>query len=251
MARSRNLKPGFFKNEDLAECSPWTRLCFAGLWTIADRDGRLEDRPKRIKAELFPFDSQEVEPMLQELANRGFIVRYQVEGQALIQVVNFAKHQNPHHREAPSELPPQSPGLGPDGTDSMAQKPGALTPSNGEARGQNRADSLFSDSLQSDSMTDAGASPSVMTEAELWKAGTQLLGKAGMAESSARSFLGKLCKDHTSATVMEAVGAAIVAQPVDPAAYIRGTCRKKTQPSRHIGLGQQNYEDIEHGHIPA
>jgi len=35
--RARNIKPGFFSNEDLAECSPWSRLCFAGLWLLADR----------------------------------------------------------------------------------------------------------------------------------------------------------------------------------------------------------------------
>jgi len=48
MARSRNIKPGFFRNEMLAECSPLARLLFAGLWCLADRFGRLEDRPKRI-----------------------------------------------------------------------------------------------------------------------------------------------------------------------------------------------------------
>lgn len=112
MARARNLKPGFFKNEDLAECTMAARLCFAGLWTLADRDGRLEDRPKRIKAELFAFDSIEVEPLLAELAKHGFILRYEAEnGRGLIQVIEFAKHQNPHHREPSSDLPPpQSPG---------------------------------------------------------------------------------------------------------------------------------------------
>ena len=38
------------------ECSMSARLLFVGLWTIADRNGRLEDRPKRIRAELFPYD---------------------------------------------------------------------------------------------------------------------------------------------------------------------------------------------------
>ena len=27
-----------------------------GLWTQADREGRLEDRPMRLKASLFPYD---------------------------------------------------------------------------------------------------------------------------------------------------------------------------------------------------
>ena len=50
MARARNIKPGFFANENLAECDPLARLLFAGLWCLADREGRLEDRPKRIAA---------------------------------------------------------------------------------------------------------------------------------------------------------------------------------------------------------
>lgn len=114
MARSRNIKPGFFKNEDLAECTPWARLCFAGLWTLADREGRLEDRPKRIKGELFAFDSVEVEPLLQELAKAGFVLRYGANGGRFIQIPAFHKHQNPHHKESKSAIPaPQSPGLSP------------------------------------------------------------------------------------------------------------------------------------------
>lgn len=112
MARVRNLKPGFFSNEDLAECTPWARLCFAGLWTIADREGRLEDRPKRIKGQLFPMDSIEVEPLLVELVQHGFLIRYTVNGHGFIQVIEFSKHQNPHHREPSSVIPPpKSPGL--------------------------------------------------------------------------------------------------------------------------------------------
>jgi hypothetical protein len=106
MARARNIKPGFAKNEDLAECSIAARLCFALLPTLADREGRLEDRPKRIKGELFAFDSIEVEPLLVELESRGFIARYVAEGRGLIQIVAFHKHQNPHHREPESTLPP-------------------------------------------------------------------------------------------------------------------------------------------------
>ena len=108
MARARNIKPGFFKNEDLAECSPWARLCFAGLWTLADRDGRLEDRPKRIKGELFAFDSVEVEPMLRELQQFGFLVRYQNEDGNFIQISKFADHQTPHYSEKPSVIKPPS-----------------------------------------------------------------------------------------------------------------------------------------------
>lgn len=105
MSRARNIKPGFYKNEDLAECSVWARLLFPGLWMLADREGRLEDRPKRIKGEIFPFDSVEVEPLLAELVQWGFLVRYQVTGKRYIQVVNFASHQSPHGTEKDSAIP--------------------------------------------------------------------------------------------------------------------------------------------------
>ena len=36
MARTRSIKPSFFKNEYLAECEPMARLLFVGLWTLAD-----------------------------------------------------------------------------------------------------------------------------------------------------------------------------------------------------------------------
>lgn len=105
MARARNIKHGFFTNDRLAECDPLARILFAGLWTIADREGRLEDRPKRIKAELLPYDDCSGEELLGQLAKAGFVNRYTVGGSAYIQIINFLKHQNPHVKEAPSTIP--------------------------------------------------------------------------------------------------------------------------------------------------
>lgn len=108
MARSRNIKPGFFTNAELTGCSPMARLLFAGLWTISDKAGRLRDRPKQIKGELFPHDDCDVDTLLNELSSveEPFINRYVVEGVAYIQVVNWEKHQSPHHTERDSDLPP-------------------------------------------------------------------------------------------------------------------------------------------------
>jgi hypothetical protein len=105
MARSRNIKPGFFKNENLADCTPLARLLFAGLWCLADRAGRLEDRPKRIRAELLPYDDGSVDDLLSELDRAGFIRRYEAYAQRFIQITNFAKHQTPHHKEPASLIP--------------------------------------------------------------------------------------------------------------------------------------------------
>ena len=50
MARIRTIKPEFFTDEDLGELSPAVRLLFIGMWTEADKAGRLKDKPKTLKA---------------------------------------------------------------------------------------------------------------------------------------------------------------------------------------------------------
>ena len=85
MARVRLLKPGFFLNDQLAELPFEARLLFLGLWGIADREGRLLDRPKRIKAEVFPYDEIDVEPLLASLNEAGFIRRYSANEASIIE----------------------------------------------------------------------------------------------------------------------------------------------------------------------
>ncbi|TYK53885.1 DnaT-like ssDNA-binding domain-containing protein [Pseudomonas synxantha] len=105
MARARNIKPGLFSNELLVELPAFDRLAFIGLWCLADREGRLEDRVKRIKIELFPCDDYDVDAGLSRLAAAGFISRYQVAGFSVIEITNFQKHQSPHGTEKDSSLP--------------------------------------------------------------------------------------------------------------------------------------------------
>ena len=155
MARARNIKPGFFTNDQLAECEYAARLLFAGLWCHADREGRLEDRPLKIKAQVFPYDrcgAEKVDGWLSQLAAAGFINRYAVNGTKYIQVNNFRKHQNPHVKEAASTIP--APDL-----------PGASTGNSGASR----ADSLLpiTDSLLSESKAPRGGErfvPPTLTE---------------------------------------------------------------------------------------
>lgn len=107
--RTRYIKPGFFTNDVLAELPPLDRLLWAGLWTIADREGRLEDRPKKIKASVLPYDDHDVDAALERLEEAGFISRY-VHGEGrYIQIVNFVRHQNPHKHEPESTIPGQTP----------------------------------------------------------------------------------------------------------------------------------------------
>lgn len=107
--RLRTIKPGFFKNEDLAALPPLARLLFAGLWCIADREGRLEDRPRRIKALILPYDDDaDANDLIERLAAAGFVERYEASGVKCIRIVNFLLHQQPHYKEVASVLPSPS-----------------------------------------------------------------------------------------------------------------------------------------------
>lgn len=102
--RTRGIKPGFWKNEDLAECSPYARLLYIGLWSMCDWEGRTEYRAKRIKAELFPYnDDIDMDACFSELEERGFVVFY--DNAKFLYVPNFTKHQNPHKNERATPSP--------------------------------------------------------------------------------------------------------------------------------------------------
>lgn len=107
MARSRNIKPSFFDHDGLADNSPIGRLLFIGMWTIADYKGELEWRPKRVKAQLLPYDDCDIEELAINLEKSGFIRFYSVQGVRYVHVVNFNKHQNPHknERDKGSDIP--------------------------------------------------------------------------------------------------------------------------------------------------
>ena len=137
MARARSIKPGFFKNEDLAECGPWAMLLFAGLWTLADRAGRLESRPKRIQAEIFPYESRpdgarrrpSIEDLLTLLESHHFLVQYEVNGYKYIAIPTWDKHQNPHCKEAASTIPAPCSNGATQGPAREIPAPAGLTPS--------------------------------------------------------------------------------------------------------------------------
>lgn len=113
--RIRYLKPEFFEDEHLAELPFEARLFFAGLWNFADKAGRLEDRPNRLKIKIFPYDKVDVEKCLDLLSkpkngtNRPFIQRYKVGEESYIQITTWEKHQKPHHTEQESNFPPAPP----------------------------------------------------------------------------------------------------------------------------------------------
>jgi hypothetical protein len=150
--RARNIKPSFFTNEALGVLDPIIQLTFAGLWCLADRDGILEDRPLRIKAELFPYrEGLDMDGFLTVLEKAGFIERYTVHKNSYIYVIAFSKHQSPHKTENAKNYPRKP----------LNENDNAVAPlSNGELTVTERPDSLihgFTDSLIPDSKSPTSA----------------------------------------------------------------------------------------------
>lgn len=102
MARARNIKASFFQNPELGDLYPLERLCFIGMWTIADYRGCIEFKAKRMKIQLLPYDECCIEKIVINLEQAGLIRVYSVQGQPYIKVINFVKHQNPHKNERDS-----------------------------------------------------------------------------------------------------------------------------------------------------
>ena len=103
--RSRIIQPGFFKNEYLAEYDFTTRILFQGLWLLADREGKLEYRPKQIRAEIFPHDDVDVIKMIENNLSPHFIILYSINKTNYIKIINFEKHQSIHWNESESLIP--------------------------------------------------------------------------------------------------------------------------------------------------
>ena len=170
MARARNIKPALFKNEILGVADPMLTLLFEGLWLLADRAGRLEDRPLRIKGELFPYrEGLDMESLLGWLAENGFIVRYQVDGKRYIEIDNFVKHQNPHRNEPESEIPSASNGCTTSDFGRSASEEIGSAPADSLSLDSLIPDSLIPDPLQEPCAPSAHAPAADDLFAKFWK----------------------------------------------------------------------------------
>jgi hypothetical protein len=93
MARIRTIKPDFWTDEKLTDCSLSARLLFIGTWNFADDAGNLDRSHKQIKARVFPLDNVDCEPLLLELITQGLLIEYAVEGKQYLHIKGFEKHQ--------------------------------------------------------------------------------------------------------------------------------------------------------------
>lgn len=89
--------------------SPNAKLVWIGLWNLADDEGRLLDELGILAGDLWALSLSEakLDKTLDELDSMGRIIRYEVAGQAFIQVTNWVEHQR-INKPTLSALPPAS-----------------------------------------------------------------------------------------------------------------------------------------------
>ncbi|HBW7322418.1 TPA: hypothetical protein MFD03_000678 [Klebsiella pneumoniae] len=104
MARIRTVKPEFWTDEKVVECSIPARLLFIGLFNFANDMGCLERSPKRLKMQIFPADALDCEPLIQELITHGLLIEYSVNDVCYLQIKGFLKHQK-INRPSASKIP--------------------------------------------------------------------------------------------------------------------------------------------------
>lgn len=101
MARIRSVKPEFWIDEKIVELPMAARLLFIGLWNFADDQGYIDDKPRRIKMQVFPGDDIEVEPVLDVLVASGLLVRYDSPVGPVLHVRNWDRHQRVDRASSP------------------------------------------------------------------------------------------------------------------------------------------------------
>lgn len=110
MARIRTIKPEIAAHEDLFDLERETglpiRFAWCMLFTVADREGRFQWRPRTLKAQILPHDEIDFSRVLDAWVTRAFVRKYRVGDEWYGWIPTFTKHQVINHRESPSSLPP-------------------------------------------------------------------------------------------------------------------------------------------------
>ncbi|MBM3622142.1 MAG: hypothetical protein FJX20_15780 [Alphaproteobacteria bacterium] len=94
MARDRKLSSDFWTCEAVIDCAMMTRLLFLGLQSFADDFCVQPLRPRTIRMQVFPgdpLDNDQVRAMIEELAARGLVRIYTVQGQEYLAIVDWER----------------------------------------------------------------------------------------------------------------------------------------------------------------
>lgn len=240
MARIRTIKPEFFIHEGLFDLEQETglpvRVAFAGLFTVADRKGRFEWRPRRLKAAVLPYDDIDFSRVLDALTTRGFLVRYASQGRTFGAIPSWDKHQVVNNREKCSEFPEPPQVI--DEKEQMTRPPrvphASPTPlGNGQAEGEGEQEG----ERDSEPIGSSAVSAPLDLKSQIFGPCLRWLAKhTSKTEAQVRPVIGRWCSRYGDGGTLDGLVAAARASPMDPIAWIESILNGKAKPK---GWGQK------------
>lgn len=94
MARIRTVKPELWTDPDFTECSLSARLLLIAMFNFATDYGVLPDKPRQLKMQCLPADPVDIEPLIDELVEKRFLVRHTApQGDNVLVIRTFTKNQ--------------------------------------------------------------------------------------------------------------------------------------------------------------
>lgn len=216
MARIRTIKPEFYRHLELWRAERDSglplRVAFSGLWCAADREGRFRWQPLVLKLDVLPFDPVDFEAVLDALVAAGFLRKYAVDGAEYGAIPSFARHQLVNNREKASTLPAP--------VDDACATREDNAQAEGEGEGNGKGNGVPSETAAVDAAT------IVFNQGRDW-----LQRVTGKSEDRCRGLLGKWRRDHGDARLIEALGAAQRAGPIDAVQWLEAALRHKARAS--------------------
>ncbi len=233
MSRIRSIHPGVWTDEEFVSLSAFARLLFMGLWNECDDKGIFEWKPLTIKMRLLAADNIDITELLGEIEAVGSIRRYEIDGKVYGAVRNFRKFQKP---KTPNDIHPATAEiLAYAGLISEAElNEGGSFPPKGEAFPQKEEKSRLMEEGGGNSSSVANATDGEVVADPvkiMFDAGVSLIKSAGKSESAARSWLGKVRKDHGPEAVIVAIGAAKREGAIDPISFMEASLRARERHS--------------------
>src|SRR5262245_50809441 len=101
MARIRTVKPDFWTDEAVANCSHAARLLLIAAKNFADDHGGLPRSAKQLKAQAMPYDNTDCEPLIQELLKNRLMVEYEAGGNRYLHITDFETEQRIEKKAQP------------------------------------------------------------------------------------------------------------------------------------------------------
>jgi len=112
MARIRNIKPDYFRHEQLqdlevANAGAYIMLIYIALWTMCDKNGVFPWRPRTMRLDILPFIPYDLENALDILSRNNYIQSFEKNGEKYGYIPTFTTHQvlTTKEQQSPSKYP--------------------------------------------------------------------------------------------------------------------------------------------------